>query len=114
MKLVLLLLLAGCQTSKTLTVEQCSPFIKIEPREIITEAGAAEIQDAVNLEKSACNCRSYFYGVNRIGPTSGVTRKPLAYCHQMLGNPPGDYGKLSTFLESVRQDIAAGAKKETK
>ncbi len=101
MKLLLLILLVSCQTGQqTLTVEQCSPFLKFEE-----EADGREI---VIVEDSACWCRKYFYGKNRIGPAVGESdpvRRPLQYCQNMIGNPPKDYAALSVFLESVRQRI---------
>lgn len=111
--LLAMLIITSCQTtSRTLTIEQCSPFMAMVPVEVVTDHGGTETRNMIDPDRSACNCRQYFYGKNKIGPISGVTRKPLIYCHQMMGNPPKDYAQLATFLESVRQDIASESKKK--
>lgn len=101
---LVMLVAVSCQSSQSnLTVEQCTPFMAFVDVEI-----NGEVRSMVEPADSSCWCRGYFYGKNKIGPKTGEStpvRKPLAYCQNLVGNPPADYAEMTTFFESVRQKI---------
>lgn len=109
----LAMLLTGCNTTRILITEQCSPAFAYVEAEVLVEGGGLEKRQFIDTEKSRCNCRPYEFSRSKVGPRSANPEvKPLEYCDRLVGFPVKVYPKVQRFWDDVRQDIVSGDDKK--
>jgi hypothetical protein len=81
---------------REIVFEQCSPFFVY-----LEHSGKV----AIDVDESACFCRSYQRSLGYIGPVGDSVTRPIEYCDKLVGQPPAEYQRDVVFLEMLRFDL---------
>jgi len=103
MKLILLLFAISCLNSCQTPSHQSSQYYaNIVIKEALINGKPVLVIDE---QFSICSHRSYFYGINEIGPSSEWTNVSIHNCLKMIGSGYNQYIDDNTFFNDVRLEL---------
>lgn len=110
-KILLILLticLSSCSAPSFRDREQCSVTFHYEDVELY----GGGVKKVIIPEKSKCDCRTYHWGLDYIGPKTAAKATPVERCNKLTGHSPKEYVGHINDAEAIRLYLVERSKDE--